>query len=226
MVSTPDVEERLEARWEGRAPFAGCLDWQLAAREALVEGSGGPQLQLVEHPPTVTLGRRADPEDVLWSPERMAARGLSVCATPRGGEATLHAPGQLVCYPVVHVGRYIRAHIVRLAEVTMTVLGEVGVTDTEFRMETPGVFTPAGKIASIGIHVSRGVTVQGISINLDVDASLFASLVSCGMPTMPMVSVAGLTGTSPEMPALARRWGQVYAKAAGMTLRWTPGAAP
>ena len=108
----------------------------------------------------------------------------------------------------------------------MTVLGEVGVTDTEFRMETPGVFTPAGKIASIGIHVSRGVTVQGISINLDVDASLFASLVSCGMPTMPMVSVAGLTGTSPEMPALARRWGQVYAKAAGMTLRWTPGAAP
>ena len=57
-------------------------------------------------------------------------------------------------------------------------------------------------------------------------ASLFASLVSCGMPTMPMVSVAGLTGTSPEMPAVARRWGQVYAKAAGMTLRWTPGAAP
>ena len=202
MVSTPDSAAPLEARWEGRAPFARCLEWQLAAREALVEGSGGPQLQLVEHPPTVTLGRRADPEDVLWSPERMAAQGLSVCATPRGGEATLHAPGQLVCYPVVHVGRQIRAHIVRLAEVTMAVLGEVGVTDTEFRMETPGVFTPAGKIASIGIHVSRGATVQGISINLDVDATLFASLVSCGMPAMPMVSVAGLTGTSPQMPAL------------------------
>ena len=217
MVLTP---EPLEARWCGRMSFAECLREQLETREAIVSGDAPATLLLVEHPPTLTLGRRADPSDVLWSREELAARGLEVCETPRGGEATLHAPGQLVCYPIVSVGRQIRAHIVRLAEVTMEVLSAHGVPQAEFRMSTPGVFTPRGKIASIGIHVSRGVTVQGISINVDVDETLFRSLISCGSPDMSLVS---LRDFAPEdtfsLESLSHEWAERYAEAAGYDLR-------
>ena len=223
MASTP---EPLVARWLGRVRFADCLAQQLEAREAVIEGAAPAQLLLVEHPPTVTLGRRASPDDVLWSSAQLEAQGLDVCETPRGGEATLHAPGQLVCYPVVRVGRQIRAHIVRLAEVTIELLAAHGVSDAAFRMETPGVFTEAGKLASIGIHVSRGVTVQGISINVDVAPVLFQALVSCGTPEMRMLSLKGLTGAAPPLPTLARAWAQRYAAASGHALTWAPSAAP
>jgi len=211
----------LVARWCGRTSFAACLREQLETREAVVRGDAPATLLLVEHPPTLTLGRRADASDVLWSSEELAARGVEVCETPRGGEATLHAPGQLVCYPIVSVGRQIRAHIVRLADVTMEVLRDHGVADAEFRMDTPGVFTPRGKIASIGIHVSRGVTVQGISINVAVDPALFGSLVSCGAPTMSLVSLGDFApAASLSLESLAREWAGRYAQAAGYGLRW------
>lgn len=218
MGSTP---EPLVARWCGRTSFAACLREQLETREAIIRGEAPGTLLLVEHPPTLTLGRRAAPSDVLWSDEELAERGVEVCETPRGGEATLHAPGQIVCYPIVSVGRQIRAHIVRLADVTSGVLRDHGVSEVEFRMETPGLFTPRGKIASIGIHVSRGVTVQGISINIAVDPTLFGSLISCGMPQMSLASLQDFAPKeSLSLESLSREWAERYAEAAGYRLRW------
>jgi lipoate-protein ligase B len=146
---------------------------------------------------------------------------VDVCETPRGGEATLHAPGQLVLYPVVKVGRQIRAHIIRMADATIALLAEEGIGGLEFRMEHPGVWLGARKIASIGIHVSRGVTVQGMSVNVDVDPPLFDALVSCGMPEVELTSLAQLaSGPVPAMPTLARRWAEHYAELGGFELRW------
>jgi lipoyl(octanoyl) transferase len=213
----------LRAVWLGRMAFEPALRLQLEAREALVSGEGGPVLFLVEHPPTLTIGRRGRREDILWSDEQLAAQGVAVCDTPRGGEVTLHAPGQLVSYPIVHVGRRIREHLVDLAEVTCSLLAALGVNGTEFRMEHPGVWLGERKLASIGVHISRGVSVQGLSLNLDVDPALFSALVSCGMRGVDVVSAARVGGRPISVPDAARLWAALYAeRIEASSLVWDP----
>lgn len=215
------MERTLIGRWLGTRPFAACLDEQLRTREAIAAGTALETLFLVEHPPTLTLGRRGSRDDVLWTDEQLAAEQVEVCETPRGGEVTLHAPGQLVAYPVVRVGRKIREHIVRMAEVTIALFEQLGVNDTEFRMDHPGVWRGETKMASIGVHISRGISVQGMSINLDVAPRLFGALVSCGLPDVRMSSVADLRASPlPPMADLARRWGEEYARRAGYVIDW------
>jgi lipoyl(octanoyl) transferase len=200
--------------------FEAALERQLAAREEVVAGAPGIVL-LVEHPPVLTLGRRARPEDVLWSAEQRATAGLALFEAPRGGEVTLHAPGQLVAYPVVTVGRKIRDHIIRLGEAATKLLGELGVEGCEFRMEHPGVWRGPDKLASIGVHVSRGVAVQGIAINLDVDPALFGSLVSCGLRGVTVTSAAAVGGRRVAVEAAARRFAAIFAELLGARLQWS-----
>lgn len=199
--------------------FEEALGRQLAARERVVAGEPGILL-LVEHPPVLTLGRRGRMEDILWSAEQRAAAGMTVCEAPRGGEVTLHGPGQLVAYPVIAVGRKIREHIVRLADAAIGLLVELGVEGCEFRMEHPGVWRGAEKLASIGVHVSRGVAVQGISINLDVDRALFGSLVSCGLRGVTVTSAVAVGGRPTAVEAAGRRYAELFAGLLGAPLAW------
>ncbi|MBK8264143.1 MAG: lipoyl(octanoyl) transferase LipB [Nannocystis sp.] len=217
MDSTP---EALTAVWLGVQPFAATLERQLAARDALIAGEGPPTIFLVEHPATLTLGRRGSRADILWSEEALAAARVDVCESPRGGQVTLHAPGQLVAYPVVFVGRRIRDHLNHLAEAARLLLAEMGVVGPEFRMDHPGLWLGEKKLASIGIHVSRGVTVQGIAINLAVEATLFSALVSCGLRDVEMTSAAALGGRESTVEAAARRYAALFAAQRGATLRW------
>ena len=218
-ASGPGEPPTLVARWLGRRPFLEVLELQLAAREAVIAG-GLATLLLVEHPPVLTLGRRASPEDVLWNDEQLAAAGMTVVEAPRGGQVTLHAPGQLVAYPVVRIARKIREHIVRLGETARDLLGELGVEGCEFRMEHPGVWLGARKLGSIGVHVSRGVTVQGLALNLDVDPALFGSLVSCGLPGVEVTSARALGGRVIGVEAAARRYAALFAASSGHALLW------
>lgn len=222
MASTPERSPDgppLVARWLGRREFAEVLALQLAAREAIVAGET-PTIFLVEHPPVLTLGRRASMADILWSEAERAEVGLTVVEAPRGGEVTLHAPGQLVVYPVIAVGRKIREHIVRLGEVAATLLGELGVAGCEFRMAHPGVWLGDRKLGSIGVHVSRGVSVQGLSLNLDVDPALFSALVSCGLRGTEVTSARALGGRETTVEAAARRYAALFAASAGYALEW------
>lgn len=209
----------LAATWLGRRDFAEVLALQLATREAVIAG-GTPTILLVEHPPVLTLGRRASPEDILWSDEQLAAAGVSVLEAPRGGEVTLHAPGQLVVYPIVPIGRKIREHIVRLGEVARALLEELGIAGCEFRMAHPGVWLGERKLASIGVHVSNGVAVQGLSLNLDVDPGLFAALVSCGLRGVEVTSARAVGGLAIAVEAAARRYAALFAESAGYALAW------
>lgn len=206
-------------RWAGRWDFASCLAEQLRLRQEIIAGTGSETLILVEHPPTITFGRRGLREHVLWTDEQLAAAQVELCDTPRGGELTLHAPGQLVAYPVVHVGMQIREHVMRMASVTMALLAELGVDGTHYDEELPGVWRGALKLASVGIHVSRGVAIQGMSINLDVEPHLFGALVSCGEPDLTITSVARVRGGPlPPMEQLARRWAEAFAADGGWEL--------
>jgi lipoyl(octanoyl) transferase len=216
----PPPPERLVAEWLGRGRFAPVLERQLEAREALIAGRGPAAILLVEHPPVLTLGRRGERADVLWSPALLAARGVEVCETPRGGQVTLHAPGQLVAYPIVQIGWRVREHIIRLGRVAARLFEELGVEAPEFRLEHPGVWVGEHKIASIGVHVSRGVTVQGIAMNLDVDPALFGSLVSCGMQGPVVRNAKDFGGRPITLPDAARRWAELFAEDMGVPLAW------
>ncbi len=221
MASTPEsTPESLQAIWLGRMAFEQALNLQIQRREELVDGRVPPTLFLVEHPPTITLGRRATDDHVLWSRGQLEDAGMDVCETPRGGEATLHAPGQLVVYPIIRIGRQIRAHIVGLAEVAIALLGELGVSGAAFRMDHPGVWIGTKKIASIGVHVRRGVSIQGLSLNLDVDPQLFTALVSCGLPDVEIVSARELGGQALTVEQAARRYAALFADYWGHTLEW------
>ena len=221
----PAPPERLEARWLGRARFAPVLEQQLALRDAIAAGKAPASILLVEHPPVLTLGRRGARNDVLWSPEQLAARGVEVCETPRGGQVTLHAPGQLVAYPILRIGWRVRAHIVRLGRVATAMFTELGVSGAEFRLDHPGVWVGPHKIASIGVHVSRGITVQGIAMNLEVEPALFGSLVSCGMEGPPVVRNARDFGArTVSLPEAARRWAELFAADVGAPMEWIDAA--
>lgn len=222
MASTPegaDSPPLLAATWLGRRDFAEVLAMQLALREEVIAGAT-PTLLLVEHPPVLTLGPRASEGDVLWDDARRAAIGMTVVRTPRGGEVTLHAPGQLVVYTVVPIGRKIREHIVRLGEVGVSLYAELGVAGCEFRMAHPGVWLGERKLASIGLHISRGVAVQGIALNLDVDPGLFAALVSCGLRGVEVTSARAVGGQAITVEAAARRYASLFAASAGYALAW------
>jgi lipoyl(octanoyl) transferase len=222
VASTPEPaaapDTRLATTWLGRMEFTACLQLQLALRDAVASGDAAPTMLLVEHPPTLTLGRRGRRSDVLWSDAQLAERGVAIAETPRGGEVTLHAPGQLVAYPIVRIGWQVRRHITDLGEAAVELLRELQVGDAAFRIDHPGVWLGARKLASIGVHVSRGVTVQGIAINLAVERSLFGALVSCGMPTVEMASTTEVGGTPIGLAEAGFRYAEIFAARLGMTV--------
>jgi len=225
-MSMVDDPSALDAIWLGRLGFADTLALQLQAREAVIAGTSAPVLLLVEHPPTLTLGRRGRREDVLWTDAQLAAFGLVICETPRGGQTTLHAPGQLVVYPVVPIGLQVRAHVTNLGACAVALLGELGVANAEFRTDPLGVWIDGRKVASIGVHVSRGVTVQGIAINLEVDPRLFMALVSCGMPGVAMTHAVAEGARAVGIDEAARRYAALWGARTGRSLRWRSPAAP
>jgi lipoate-protein ligase B len=206
--------------------FEPCLQLQLSAREEVVALRRPPTLIAVEHPPTLTLGRRGERADILWPEAHLRAQGVDVCESPRGGQVTLHAPGQLVVYPIVRIGWRIRAHITRLGEAAVDLLTELGVAAPEFRIDHPGVWQGPRKLASIGVHVSRGVTVQGIAINLAVDEGLFAALVSCGMPDVQMTNATAVGARAVGLEWAAQRYAELFARGAGETVQFAVGPLP
>lgn len=218
MGSTP---ESLAAVWLGRRDFVPLAERQLAWREAMLRDEADEVVWLVEHPATITRGRRGDDADLRWSASQLAAHGMTVVEAPRGGELTLHAPGQLVAYPLVRIGRKVREHVVMLAETAIEVFETLGVSGLAYDPGNPGVWRGHDKFASLGIHVSRGVAVHGISLNIDVDSVLFEALVSCGTAEARMRSAASEVASVPGLPTVARRFAEVFARRRGAKLAWS-----
>jgi lipoate-protein ligase B len=204
--------------WLGRLAFEPALALQLRLRDEVAADEVDETLLLVEHPAVLTLGRRGDRSDVLWTDEQLAARGVGLSETPRGGQVTLHAPGQLVAYPIVRIGFEVRRHVTRMGQAAVALLESIGVRGARCQTSPLGVWHDAGKLASMGVHVSRGVTVQGIAINLEVERALFGALVSCGMPTTTMVSATDVGGRRIAIADAAAIFAEAFAAAGGWTL--------
>ncbi len=177
-------------------PYAQGLALQ-AAHHARVVAGAPDVLLLLEHPPTVSLGRHADAGHVThgaW----LEARGVQVVRTDRGGDVTWHGPGQLVGYPIVSLARRglgVRRYVQALADALREVVGALGV-DATWDDAAPGLWTPAGKLAAFGVRVQGGVTTHGFALNVSCDLQDYGAIVPCGLQR-PVTSLAALGVTAP-----------------------------
>ena len=185
----------------GVVPYGQALALQLKLRaqlQAFPEGEGPlGHVICVEHPSTITLGKRGQVEDVLGR-DLMRLNDVPLFKIDRGGEATAHEPGQLVIYPILRlseVGMGVVDVIRGMAQCLCTALEHWGI-DARYNADSPGLWTMQQgvdtKIASVGMRVSRGVSTHGAAINLTNTMASFGYIVACGMPDAPMQSVQRL----------------------------------
>jgi lipoyl(octanoyl) transferase len=164
-------------------------------------------LLFVEHPPTVTLGRRATLDDVYLSETELANRGIAVARATRGGLVTYHGPGQLVGYPIVKLrarGLSVPCYVRALELAIIDALRGYGV-EASVEDGTVGVFTRQGKIAAIGVAVRHGVTLHGFAVNLQPRLEHFALINPCGIGERGVTSVQALTGKRVALNEFAHR---------------------
>jgi lipoyl(octanoyl) transferase len=172
---------------------------------------------LLEHPPVFTAGRRAKPDELLWSPEEVEARGGLVRAIDRGGSFTFHGPGQLVGYPIVGLGSKpdATAYLRRLEEVVIRTCADLGVVATRRDDVQTGVWVGDDKICAIGVRLMRTrVTLHGFALNCDTDLSWFGGIVACGLPDHGQTSLSEELGrrvtVEDVVPAAARQLAEVF----------------
>jgi lipoyl(octanoyl) transferase len=216
------ASRELSAQWLGRAAYEPVHTLQHELQEARKAGRIGDTVLFVEHEPTITLGRGATLEHLLSSEADLVKAGITVVATGRGGDVTLHAPGQLVCYPILdlHPDRMdVRRYVKDLNRVMMALAHSYGIhsgvidkyiglwADQSNPSAWPGsetALTPV-KIGAIGVRISRWVTMHGFAFNLSTDLALFRLIIPCGITEFGVGSVASLTGVAPRVQDAAER---------------------
>jgi lipoyl(octanoyl) transferase len=204
----------------GTVDYREAAELQESLRERVIAAELPDLLLLLEHPAVYTLGRRSEPGDLPFGEDFWRARGIDVVKTPRGGKLTYHGPGQLVGYPIMHAPD-IPAFIRAMEQAIVTALAEEGIEsrgrDHEGAAYT-GVWVEDRKIASIGIHVSRGVSAHGFAVNVDNDLAPFTWVVACGLPSVAMTSVAQ-EGSPEGVACFRKRMAYRFAQAFGRRQR-------
>ncbi|MFT4570859.1 MAG: lipoate-protein ligase B [Hyphomicrobiaceae bacterium] len=200
----PSIIDRQD--W-GVLGYPEALDRQLKLADDRAKGLVPDTLVTVEHPPTISLGRHAPDSDVLWNAEILAAKGITVVRSDRGGRATYHGPGQLVCYPIVGIqdrGWGARQWVDLIEAALIDVVGSYGI-EAERICGRPGVWTGGAKIASLGLRIARGVSYHGLSLNTHLDPSDFDCIVTCGVATEDVTTIKNETGESPPASQIRGR---------------------
>jgi len=212
----------LRGVWLGRRPYAEVVALQERLFADRKEGGGEDTVLLLEHEPVVTLGRGAKPEHLLAPRELLAARGIELHESNRGGDVTLHAPGQLVAYPIVDLNpdrRDVRRYVRSLTTAMQRLATELGVATGEHAdhiglwadARNPAHFTTGAtaaepvKLGAVGVRISRWVTMHGFALNLVNDLSLYDFIVPCGIREHGVASVASLGGRALTPLELAPR---------------------
>jgi lipoyl(octanoyl) transferase len=178
----------------GRLEYGAGLEVQKQTERTVLTGEQPDTLLLLEHPHTLTLGRRASEGSIIASDQVLRERGVTVFETNRGGKVTYHGLGQIVGYPIIKlspdredVHRFVRD----LEEVLIRAMKDFGIE--AFRIEgLTGVHTPGGKVAAIGVHIARWVTTHGFALNVNTDLSYFDLIIACeGEPVTSMKELLG-----------------------------------
>jgi lipoyl(octanoyl) transferase len=201
----------------GRVPYAAGVELQGRVRARRQADDIPDALLLLEHPPVYTKGRRATAADLPMGEDWYRMQGVEICDSDRGGRVTYHGPGQLVGYPVVRIGD-VPGYVRTIERAMVTALAEEGI-EAEVRPGETGVWVSGAKVASIGIHVSRGVTTHGFAINVDNDLQPFEWIVPCGLEGVRMTSVCKETGRAGNLDCFRKRMAFKLAQELGLRQR-------
>lgn len=194
---------------------------QQRAESLLAEQDDLQTVYTVEHPRTITIGRNGSSEHILASPSDLNARGFDVLEVDRGGDVTYHGPGQLVVYPILHLGPFgndVAKYVRNLEEMVIRALSEVGIVATR-NDDYPGVWVGDGKICAVGARMKRRpsgefVSSHGIALNVTTNLEDFKTIVPCGITDRSVTSVANELGTDASYDEweerLYRRFAEVF----------------
>jgi lipoyl(octanoyl) transferase len=200
--------------------------WELqrSLAAAVSQGAIPDTVILLEHPPTITLGRRTD-EGELHIPEGV---DVEVVESDRGGKSTFHGPGQLVCYPILDLnrhGRDVKLYCRRLEEAVVQTIASFGLAGTCIEGLT-GVWleSPPRKIASIGVHISRWITTHGYALNVDLDTAPFTEwITACGLDDAAFTTVAREAGRPVAVDDVRAPAADALAEVFGLSFEELPG---
>jgi lipoyl(octanoyl) transferase len=225
VTSEAPAARPLSVRRLGRVEYETALALQKTLVEERRAGLIGDTLLLLEHPPVITLGvrTRGRSSNILASPAELAAEGVAVFETTRGGDVTYHGPGQIVGYPILDLSpdrRDVHRYVRDIEEVLILAVAEFGITATRVPGLT-GVWVGAPgheeKLAAIGVRISRWITSHGFALNVRPDLRHFGLIVPCGIADRGVTSLARLLDDVPAIAdvesAIVRAWGPVFGRA-------------
>jgi|SRR5579862_148495 len=211
----------------GSVDYVEAWDLQRSLAAAVSQGAIPDTVLFLEHPPTVTLGRRTEPEEV-----HVPARAeVAVVETDRGGRSTYHGPGQLVCYPILDLKRHgkdVKRYCRDLEEAIIRTVAAFGVEAARIEGLT-GVWleSPPRKIASIGVHLSRWVSTHGYALNVDLDPAPFTDwITACGLDDAAFTSLALAAGHTLSVDDVRPAATDALAEVFGLELSELPGDEP
>jgi len=189
----------------GLMEYQKALDMQFELLEKRQKNLIDDTLILVEHPPTITLGRRAVESDILADEKFLEETGVTVCRINRGGEVTYHGPGQIVGYLIVDLKNFdkdIRAFVSNIEEVIIQVLREQFDVEGGRNPLNNGVWVGDKKITAIGIAIKQWVTMHGFAFNINTDLEHFKWIVPCGMENAKMTSLEEIKGRKFDLESI------------------------
>src|SRR2546430_5133337 len=217
------VNKKLLVTRLGRVEYGAALALQKETERAVKEGHQEDTLLLLEHPHTLTVGRRGDSAGILMSQELLKTRGVTVFETNRGGKITYHGLGQIVGYPIINLSpdrEDVHGYVRDLEEVLIRTVSDFGIS--AFRIEgLTGAHTSRGKVAAIGVHIARWITTHGFALNVNTDLSFFNLIIACDGEQV--TSMEDLLGHEVNMHEVEDRIMTHFAEVFDMKLRESNG---
>lgn len=211
-VTDSNKRDKHNAIWAdlGELDYSRAMALMGALQQRVREKEDPGYILFLEHPPTITLGyslRGDEGRSAIRSEEaELAAGGIGVVEVDRGGKATYHGPGQLVCYPVLSLKTMrlgVKRYVGKLMELTVAALRDLG-AEAELDPRYPGVWVGGAKVAAVGVRVQDRVSSHGFAINVDPDLAKFGHIVPCGIPDKPVTSLKALGLETPQRTELLR----------------------
>jgi lipoyl(octanoyl) transferase len=201
----------------GVVEYGEALALQEALRAARQAEDAPDTLLLLEHPPVYTRGKRTEAGELPMGEDWYRAQGIDVVDVDRGGRVTYHGPGQLVGYPIMRISDVVE--FLRVMErAIIAALADEGI-EAQIREGLTGVWVGDRKIASIGIHVAKGVTTHGFAVNVANDLQPFEWVTPCGIEGVRMTSVCRETGRAGGLACFRKRMAWRFAEAYGLRQR-------
>ena len=189
-MSTLDIYEL------GTVPYEKALEYQENLLAKRIADEIPDSLILLEHPPTITTGRKGNTGNLLVRKEYLEKHGISFIHASRGGDITFHGPGQIVGYPILNLKNHemdIRKHLRSIEEVIIRTLSDFGIEGGRIDGVT-GVWVKRSKIASIGIAIRKWVTYHGFALNVSTNLDYFELILSCGITDVRITSIGSWLG--------------------------------